>query len=120
MPTLHAHGRRKNARRATRCSALACVAIAAWASLTSAAPDHIAIDDPSWRLDSSSDGIALYSGSVPEARVVPVKAIMTIPGRIEDVALVLEDLQRRGDWISNFAQSVLLAKPNDYEQTEYL
>lgn len=100
--------------------ALGLIAAAAWAAPVARAPDHIAFDDPSWHLDSSSDGITLYSGSVPEVRVVPVKAIMTIPGTIEEVALVLEDIPRRGDWISNFGQSVLLAKPNDYDQTEYL
>jgi hypothetical protein len=78
------------------------------------------VDDPSWHLESSSDGIALYSGSVPEVRVVPLKAVMTIPGTIEEVALVLEDISRRGEWISNFEQSVVLEKPNEYDQTEYL
>lgn len=34
--------------------------------------------------------------------------------------MVLEDIPRRGQWISNFAQSVLLDRPNDYDQTEYL
>ena len=106
--------------RIVRGLALACIAAAAWAAPVSRAPDHIDINDPSWYLDSSSDGIALYSGSVPEVRVVPVKAVMTIPGTIEDVALVLEDISRRKDWISNFGQSVLLARPNEYDQTEYL
>jgi len=81
---------------------------------------NLAVDDPSWHLESSSDGIALYSSTVPEIRVVPLKAVMTIPGTIEEVALVLEDIARRGDWISNFGQSVMLERPNDYDQTEYL
>ena len=98
----------------------------AWATLSGTAlppstiRDRITVDQPSWRLESSSDGIALYSASVPEVRVVPLKAVMTIPGTIEDVALVLEDISRRGDWVSNFAESVLLERVNDYDQTEYL
>ena len=80
----------------------------------------IAMDDPAWHLESSSDGIALYSGPASETRVVPLKAVMTIPGTIEEVSVVLEDISRRGEWISNFSQSVLLERPNDYEQTEYL
>jgi len=87
-----------------------------------AIPDQprIGMEDPSWRLVSSADGIALYSGSVPKVGVVPLKAVMTIPGTIEEVAMVLEDISRRGEWISNFAQSVLLERPNAYDQTEYL
>jgi hypothetical protein len=100
--------------------ALTCLAVPLRAAPEHAPRDHISVDDPSWHLDSSSDGIALYSGSVPEQRVVPLKVVMTIPGTIEDVALVLEDIPRRGDWISNFGQSVLLERPNDYDQTEYL
>src|SRR5262245_25733091 len=100
--------------------ALAGVADPLRAAPAAAPRDRITVDDPSWHLESSADGIALYSGSVPEQRVVPVKAVMTIPGTIADVALVLEDISRRGDWISNFEQSVLLERPNDYDQTEYL
>jgi hypothetical protein len=100
--------------------ALACLAATLQAVPANAPRDKIGVDDPSWHLESSSDGIALYSGSVPEVRVVPLKIVMTIPGTIEDVALVLEDIPRRGDWISNFNQSILLEKPNDYDQTEYL
>jgi hypothetical protein len=91
-----------------------------WAAPPSPPRTHITVDDPSWHLESSSDGIALYSGSVPKVRVVPLKAVMTIPGTIEEVALVLEDISRRGQWISNFGQSILLERPNEYEQTEYL
>jgi len=100
--------------------ALACFAATLEAEPATTPRDRITVDDPSWHLESSADGIALYSGSVPEVRVVPVKAVMTIPGTIADVALVLEDIPRRGDWISNFDQSVLLERPNDYDQTEYL
>ena len=81
---------------------------------------RIGMDDPSWRLESSADGIALYSGSVPDVRIVPLKGVMSIPGTIADVALVLEDISRRGEWISNFGQSVVLERANDYDQTEYL
>jgi hypothetical protein len=100
--------------------ALASLAPSSAAERTTPARDRIAMDDPSWHLESSSDGIALYSGSVPEVHVVPLKAVMTIPGTIEEVALVLEDISRRGEWISSFGQSVLLERPSDYEQTEYL
>lgn len=99
---------------------LAAIALALLTSRAIPAQDRIGFDDPSWRLEASSDGIALYSGSVPETHVVPLKAVMTIPGTIEDVALVLEDLSRRGDWVSNFGESVLLQRANDYDQTEYL
>lgn len=81
---------------------------------------HIGMDDPSWRLDSSSNGITLYQGSVPGVGIVPLKAVMTIPGTIEEVALVLEDIPRRREWISNFGRSVLLERANGYDQTEYL
>jgi len=81
---------------------------------------RIALDAASWRLESSSGGIALYSSSVPGVSVVPFKAVMTIPGTIEEVSMVLEDLARRGEWISNFGESVLLERTNDYDQTEYL
>ena len=81
---------------------------------------RIAIDASSWHLESSSNGIQIYSSSVPGASVVPCKAVMTIPGTIEEVSLVLEDISRRHEWISNFGRSVLLARPNDYDQTEYL
>ena len=83
-------------------------------------PATIAADDPSWRLDSSFDGIQLFRGSVPRVGVVPVKAVMSIPGTIEEVSLVLEDVPRRPQWISNFGRSVVLEKKNDYDQTEYL
>lgn len=99
--------------------ALACPALL----LLAASPvhaQHIGMDDPSWHLESSSDGIVLYSGSVPDTRVVPLKAVMTIPGTIEEVSVVIEDISRRGEWVSNFGESVLLERTNDYDQTEYL
>jgi hypothetical protein len=84
------------------------------------AQPHIAMEDASWHLESSADGIHLYSGPVAGVGIVPLKAVMTIPGTIEEVALVLEDIPRRGEWISNFGQSVLLERTNDYDRTEYL
>jgi hypothetical protein len=100
--------------------ATAYLAIALPAAPTAPPRDHIDVDDASWHLESSSDGITLYSSPHPDVGVVPLKVVMTIPGTIEDVALVLEDLSRRRDWISNFGLSVLLERPNDYDQTEYL
>lgn len=100
--------------------ALTCFAVPLGAAPAPAPSTRIGVDDPSWHLESSSDGIALYSSSIPEVRVVPLKVVMTIPGTIEEVALVLEDLTRRGDWISDFGQSILLERTNDYDQTEYL
>lgn len=81
---------------------------------------HIAMDDPSWQLESSSSGITLFRGAVPGIGIVPLKAVMTIPGTIEEVSMVLEDIPRRREWISNFGRSVLLERANDYDQTEYL
>ena len=78
------------------------------------------MDDPSWHLESTSDSITLYSNSVPGISIVPLKVVMTIPGTIEEVSLVLEDIPRRGDWISHFGESRLLERTSDYEQTEYL
>jgi hypothetical protein len=80
----------------------------------------ITANDPSWRLQSTSDGIALYRASVKGSGVVPVKATVTIPGTITDVSLVLEDLARRREWIGTRTESVLLERPNPYEQVEYL
>ena len=120
MVRTHVHGASARALAAIGVLALACFAATLEAGPATMPRDRITMDDPSWHLESSSDGIALYSGSVPAERVVPVKAVMTIPGTIADVALVLEDISRRGDWISNFEKSVLLERPNDYDQTEYL
>jgi START domain-containing protein len=83
-------------------------------------PTPIAIDDPSWHLESSHDGITLYGSAVPGTGIVPVKAVMTVPGTIEDVSLVLEDIPRRREWVSNLGRSVLLKRANDYDQTEYM
>ena len=80
----------------------------------------LAADDPSWRLQSSSDGIELYRASLRGSGVVPVKATMSIPGTIEEVSLVLEDLPRRQEWIGNRTESLLLERVSDYDQTEYL
>jgi hypothetical protein len=80
----------------------------------------LAVDDPSWHLHSSSDGNSLYRSSVPGTNVVPVKATMSIPGTIEEVSLVLEDIPRRKEWIGTRTESVLLQKESPYEQTEYL
>src|SRR5262245_20572405 len=80
----------------------------------------LAADDPSWRLQSSSDGIARYHASLRGTGVVPVKATMAIPGTIEEISLVLEDIPRRQQWVGNRIESVLLARESDYDQTEYL
>jgi hypothetical protein len=99
---------------------LATFALLLAAGVSAGPRPYIAMDDASWHLESSSDGIALFRGSVPGIGIVPLKAVMTIPGTIEEVSMVLEDLSRRGEWISNFGQSVLLERTNDYDQTEYL
>jgi START domain len=101
------------------CCSVALLAASGRWSAADLAP-HIAIDDPSWRLDSSADGISIYTSSVPGVGIVPCKAIMTIPGSIAEVSLVLEDISRRGEWISHFGESLLLERTNDYDQTEYL
>lgn len=80
----------------------------------------LAADDASWRMQSSSDGITLYHASLRGSDVVPVKATMSIPGTIEEVSLVLEDIPRRQEWIGNRTESVLLERASDYDQTEYL
>jgi hypothetical protein len=80
----------------------------------------LAADDPSWRLQSSADGINLYRSSIRGSGVVPLKATMTIPGTIEEVSLVLQDISRRSEWVGNRTESVLLERPSDYDQTEYL
>ena len=83
-------------------------------------PPRITMDDPSWRLESTRDGIALYCAEVVGTGIVPWKAVMAIPGTIEEVSTVLEDIPRRGDWIDRFGLSVLLERASDYEQVEYL
>ena len=90
------------------------------AGLRAHAQPRIAMDAPGWTLESTSNGVAIYSSRVPGSAIVPFKAVMTIPGTIEDVSLVLEDIPRRHEWIAHFGQSVVLSRPNDYDQTEYL
>ena len=53
------------------------------------------VNDPSWRLQSSGGGVDLYGASIRGSGVVPLKAILTIPGTIEEVSLVLEDIARK-------------------------
>ena len=45
---------------------------------------------------------------------------MSIPGTIEELSLVLEDIPRRQEWIGNRTESTLLERTSDYDQTEYL
>lgn len=90
------------------------------AGLRAHAQPRIAMDAPGWTLESTSNGVAIYSSRVPGSAIVPFKAVMTIPGTIEDVSLVLEDIPRRHEWIAHFGESVVLSRPNDYDQTEYL
>ena len=100
------------------------IVLAIAASLTAVAAraqtPRIAMDAPSWQLQSNDKGIAIYRASVAGTPVVPFKAVMTIPGTIEEVSMVLEDIPRRGDWISHYGTSVLLERANDYDQVEYL
>ena len=84
------------------------------------APPTLPETDPSWRLQSSSDSIQLYRGSIHGSGIVPVKAILSIPGTIEEVSLVLEDVPRRRQWMGDRTESTVLERPSDYEQTEYL
>ncbi len=81
---------------------------------------QIAIDDPRWQLQSNTNGIEIYRATVTGTPIVPFKAVMTIPGTIEEVSLVLEDIPRRGDWISHYGQSMVLERGSDYDQVEYL
>ncbi len=80
----------------------------------------LSVDDPGWKLQSSGDGISLYRCQVKGSGVVPVKATMTIPGTIEEVSLVLEDIPRRPEWVGTRTKSTLLERRSDYEQYEYL
>ena len=94
----------------------ACLAAAtAWCDEPS-----IAMNSPEWRLASSRDGIALFNAKVNGTGIVPVKAVMIIPGSIEEISAVLEDMGRRKDWIDHFGHSELLERTDDYDQTEYL
>ena len=90
---------------------------------SAAASDAVTLlpaSDPGWRLRSSSGGVELYGASLRDSRAVPLKAILTIPGTIEEVSLVLEDIPRRQQWIGNRTESRLLAKSSDYDRTEYV
>lgn len=80
----------------------------------------IAMDSPEWKLASQRDGIALYTARVKGTGIVPVKAVMIVPGSIEEISAVLEDMGRRRDWIDHFGSSVLLERKDDYDQAEYL
>ncbi len=114
----HLSRARDGAGRALGCALLLVAGLAA--SGTAQPQPRIAMDDPSWRLESTRDGIALYSAEVPGTGIVPWKAVMAIPGTIEEVSNVLEDIPRRSDWIDRFGLSVLLERLSDYEQVEYL
>jgi len=104
-----------------RILAVLLIALALHAPANAALPaTPLAADDPSWKLQSSSDGIALYRASLHGSGMVPVKATMTIPGTIEEISLVLEDIPRRQQWVGNRIESVLLERASDYDQTEYL
>ena len=85
-----------------------------------AGPPMLSADDPGWKLQSSEDGISLYRCAVKGSGVVPVKAVMTIPGSIADVSLVLQDIPRRTEWIGTRTRSTLLQRVSNYEQYEYL
>src|SRR2546423_13505240 len=78
------------------------------------------VNDPSWRLQSSGGGVDLYGAPIRGSGVVPLKATLTIPGTIEEVSLVLEDIGRREEWIGNRSKSQLLERRTDYDQTEYV
>lgn len=93
------------------------------ASLLASAPvgaTLLTADDPGWKLQSSGDGISLYRCQVKGSSVVPVKAVMTIPGTIEEVSLVLEDIPRRPEWVGTRTKSTLLERSSDYQRFEYL
>jgi len=96
------------------------------ALVTAAPPDLIAtpagtpLDHEPWRLESTGDGITLYRSEQKHHGIVPVKFVMTIPGTIEEVSLVLEDIPRRPEWVRSLNRSVLLERANDYDQIEYL
>lgn len=100
------------------------LALAALAAPLPAAPPIgeavIGIDSPLWKPQSDADGIRLYEADVVRGGIVPVKAEMTIPGSIEEISAVLEDIPRRRDWVLHFGESRLLQRESDYRQTEYL
>ena len=88
--------------------------------LAPAGPPLLTADDPGWKLQSSEEGISLYRCQVKGSGVVPVKVVMTIPGTIADVSLVLQDIPRRTEWIGTRTRSTLLQRVSHYEQYEYL
>lgn len=100
--------------------AAALMTLAALIVPVSHAGTPVEMTEHSWRLDSSGDGIALYRGEVTKSGIVPSKVVMSIPGTIAEVSLVLEDIPRRREWVSNLDRSVLLERTNDYDQKEYL
>jgi len=106
---------------AGRAGRLLSALVASLALCASALPTTpLATDDRSWRLQSSSDGIALYRASLRGSGIVPMKATLSIPGTIADVSLVLEDIPRRQQWVGNRTESVLLERVSHYDQVEYL
>ena len=58
-------------------------------------PQKISIEGSNGRLESSADGITIHGSSVRGIGVVPLKATMIIPGTMEEISLVLEDIARR-------------------------
>lgn len=100
--------------------AAALLTLAALLTPVSHAETPVELKDHQWRLDSSGDGISLYRGAVTKSGIVPSKVLMSIQGTIADVSLVLEDIPRRREWVSNLDRSVLLERTNDYDQKEYL
>ena len=70
----HLSRARDGAGRALGCALLLVAGLAA--SGTAQPQPRIAMDDPSWRLESTRDGIALYSAEVPGTGIVPWKAVM--------------------------------------------
>lgn len=99
---------------------LAILALSLSLSAPARAATPLAADDPSWRLQSSADGITLYRASLRGSDVVPVKGTMSIPGTIAEISLVLEDIPRRQQWVGNRIESRLLERASDYDQVEYL
>ena len=78
------------------------------------------VNDPGWRLQSSGGGVDLYGAPIRGSGVVPLKATLTIPGTIEEISLVLEDIGRREQWIGDRTESQLLERRSDYDRTEYV
>ena len=78
------------------------------------------VNDPGWRLQSSGGGVDLYGATISGSGVVPLKAMLTIPGTIEEVSLVLEDIGRREQWVGDRTESRLLERRSDYDRTEYV